>query len=92
MVTKNGINGIKLSHLAILLVRHVNNWRIELIIMSIIYLGTPEQAKLLIGGETCLWSEYVDANNIGTNIFKIRINCECIIYFLFERIKIMAKS
>lgn len=27
--------------------------------------GNAEQAKLLIGGETCLWAEYVDGGNIG---------------------------
>jgi hypothetical protein len=27
--------------------------------------GTAEQAKLLIGGELALWTEYVDGSNIG---------------------------
>lgn len=29
------------------------------------FTGNSEQAKLLIGGEACLWTEYVDGTNIG---------------------------
>jgi hypothetical protein len=36
-------------------------------------LGTKEQAKLLIGGEACLWAEYVDGTNIGKVEFLIKI-------------------
>lgn len=31
--------------------------------------GTEEQAKLIIGGEACLWSEYVDGTNIEPRIW-----------------------
>lgn len=31
--------------------------------------GTEEQAKLIIGGEACLWSEYVDGTNIESRIW-----------------------
>lgn len=31
--------------------------------------GTEEQAKLIIGGEACLWSEYVDGTNIEARIW-----------------------
>ncbi len=33
------------------------------------FTGTAEQAKLLIGGEACLWSEYVDGTNIETRLW-----------------------
>ena len=33
--------------------------------VSLILEGDSEQAKLLIGGEACLWAEYVDGVNIG---------------------------
>lgn len=32
------------------------------------FTGTERQAKLLIGGEVALWSEYVDGSNIGIKI------------------------
>jgi len=31
--------------------------------------GTPEQAALIIGGEACLWSEYVDGTNVEARIW-----------------------
>lgn len=33
------------------------------------FTGNAEQAKLLIGGEACLWSEYVDGTNLATRLW-----------------------
>jgi hexosaminidase len=30
---------------------------------------TPEQQKLILGGESCMWSEYVDAENVDSRIW-----------------------
>jgi len=33
------------------------------------FTGTSEQAKLIIGGETALWTEYVDGTNLETRLW-----------------------
>jgi hypothetical protein len=44
--------------------KYGNPWKEYYKFEPLDWAGTPEQLKLLIGGEGCMWGEFVDATNI----------------------------
>ena len=44
--------------------------------------GTEEEKQMVLGGEACLWSEYVDGTNFMSKLWYVLFICE-FIYMLW---------
>ncbi|EPQ02605.1 Beta-hexosaminidase subunit beta, partial [Myotis brandtii] len=45
------------------------DWRLYYAVEPLNFSGTQEQKQLVIGGEACLWGEYVDATNLSPRLW-----------------------
>ncbi|KAJ8252265.1 hypothetical protein COCON_G00215770 [Conger conger] len=45
------------------------DWRAAYTVKPLNFSGTEEQKKLIIGGEVCMWGEYVDATNLMARLW-----------------------
>lgn len=45
------------------------DWRIYYAVEPLNFSGTQEQKQLVLGGEACLWGEYVDATNLSPRLW-----------------------
>lgn len=45
------------------------DWRAAYSVKPLNFTGTEEQKKLMIGGEVCMWGEYVDATNLMARLW-----------------------
>uniref|UniRef100_A0A672J6J6 Beta-hexosaminidase n=1 Tax=Salarias fasciatus TaxID=181472 RepID=A0A672J6J6_SALFA len=46
-----------------------HNWAHYYNVWPLAFKGTEEQKKLVIGGEACMWGEYVDASNLAPRLW-----------------------
>ncbi|KAG8012679.1 Photoreceptor-specific nuclear receptor, partial [Nibea albiflora] len=46
-----------------------HNWARYYTVWPLAFKGTEEQRKLVIGGEVCMWGEYVDATNLSPRLW-----------------------
>ncbi|XP_027376119.1 beta-hexosaminidase subunit beta-like [Bos indicus] len=51
------------------LISYGEDWRQYYSVKPLNFAGTPEQKQLVIGGEACIWGEYVDATNLTPRLW-----------------------
>lgn len=50
-------------------INYGQDWRQYYSVKPLNFAGTPEQKQLVIGGEACIWGEYVDATNLTPRLW-----------------------
>ena len=65
------------THLLLTMIRVYNNLYIVVCIKSNLIapnIASQEEKSLIMGGEACLWGEYVDATNIHSRLWYLKSN------------------
>uniref|UniRef100_A0AAY4DCA8 Beta-hexosaminidase n=1 Tax=Denticeps clupeoides TaxID=299321 RepID=A0AAY4DCA8_9TELE len=68
-VTKAGLKVILASPWYLDLPGPTHDWARYYNVRPLAFKGTEEQKKLVIGGEVCMWGEYVDATNLSPRLW-----------------------
>ncbi|CAJ1056630.1 beta-hexosaminidase subunit alpha isoform X1 [Xyrichtys novacula] len=68
-VTKAGLKVILASPWYLDQPGPTHNWARYYTVFPLAFKGTEEQKKLVIGGEVCMWGEYVDATNLNPRLW-----------------------
>ncbi|XP_054475686.1 beta-hexosaminidase subunit alpha [Anoplopoma fimbria] len=68
-MTKAGMRVVLAAPWYINHISYGQDWRVSYNIQPLNFSGTEEQKKLVIGGEVCMWGEYVDATNLTPRLW-----------------------
>ncbi|XP_030586717.1 beta-hexosaminidase subunit alpha isoform X1 [Archocentrus centrarchus] len=68
-ITKAGYRVLLAAPWYINHISYGQDWRNYYTIQPLNFSGTEEQKKLVIGGEVCMWGEYVDATNLTPRLW-----------------------
>ncbi|XP_012674148.1 beta-hexosaminidase subunit alpha [Clupea harengus] len=68
-ITKAGHRALLSAPWYINHIRYGQDWRDSYMVKPLNFSGTEEQKKLVIGGEVCMWGEYVDATNLSPRLW-----------------------
>ncbi|KAJ0028910.1 hypothetical protein NQD34_003907 [Periophthalmus magnuspinnatus] len=68
-ITKAGMRVILAAPWYINHINYGQDWRIYYSVQPLNFTGSEEQKKLVIGGEVCMWGEYVDATNLSPRMW-----------------------
>ncbi|NWJ08262.1 HEXB hexosaminidase, partial [Crypturellus undulatus] len=68
-VTKAGFTSILAAPWYLDYISYGQDWKKYYTVEPLNFLGSEEQKKLVIGGEACLWGEFVDATNLTPRLW-----------------------
>ncbi|XP_041652472.1 beta-hexosaminidase subunit alpha [Cheilinus undulatus] len=68
-ITKAGMRVLLAAPWYINHISYGQDWRNYYTVQPLNFSGTEEQKKLVIGGEVCMWGEYVDATNLNPRLW-----------------------
>ncbi|XP_063151586.1 beta-hexosaminidase subunit beta isoform X1 [Candoia aspera] len=68
-VTKQGHQAILAAPWYLDLIRYGEDWKNYYSVEPLNFIGSKSQKELVLGGEACLWGEYVDATNLTPRLW-----------------------
>ncbi|XP_069046856.1 beta-hexosaminidase subunit alpha [Lepisosteus oculatus] len=68
-ITAKGLKVLLSTPWYLNVIHYGQDWQAAYEVQPLNFAGTPEQKKLVMGGEACMWGEYVDATNLSPRLW-----------------------